>query len=325
MQKFIKPVVSILIALFLGWLAIRDVSLDVFVDSIVNINWLLCLFAIPVYILCLYLRSFRWAYILGPMVKIGNYPLFAYSLVGMLVNNVIPARAGEFYRAYLCSDRHPIKYSSSLAIVLVDRILDCIILVGFLGFVIFLHEFDNSLMNQILFYSAILFVCAIFAVIVTAFFPRFIKNISSKIISILPKSTSTKLEEFSDQFIEGVTVLRSVKRIGWSLFLTLLSWLAEALFYWLMFIAMGFDASISWSLLTIPVISFVLLVATVPANMGVYHFAVVSSLALFGVDQSAALAAAVIVHSAELLVEIGLGAFYMIRLNLNFSGNATSR
>jgi len=324
MRKILKPVISILLALLFGWLAIKDVSFNLFVESILKIDWLLCLLAVPLYVISLYIRSMRWSYLLKPLAKIKSSSLFGYSMVGMLINNIIPARAGELYRSYLCSKRHGVKYSSALAIVLIDRILDCIILVGFLMSVMLIGNFDSPIVSQILIYSALLFFTIIVILILAAFYPLKTLQLSKNFLQILPEKLSARLTPFAEQFIEGVKTLGSLKRITLSLGTSLVAWIIEACFYWLMFIAMGFTADISWALLAIPVISFILLIPTVPANIGVYHFGLVTSLALFQVDQSSALATAVIIHSGELLVEIGLGVFYVIILNLKNTAIAKS-
>jgi hypothetical protein len=47
-----------------------------------------------------WLTALRWQLLLRPTKRIGIHRLFAITLIGFMANNVLPARLGEFVRAY---------------------------------------------------------------------------------------------------------------------------------------------------------------------------------------------------------------------------------
>src|SRR5438874_9907400 len=62
------------------------------------------------------LRARRWQTILEPVA--GELPLAALwraTAIGMMVNNVVPARAGEIARAYALTKESPVPFATSLA------------------------------------------------------------------------------------------------------------------------------------------------------------------------------------------------------------------
>ena len=75
------------------------------------------------------LRAWRWQTILEPIAsRIPFGPLWRATAVGMMVNNVVPARAGEIARAYALTKEAPVPFATALASLVVDRLFDAIVL-----------------------------------------------------------------------------------------------------------------------------------------------------------------------------------------------------
>jgi len=75
------------------------------------------------------LRARRWQTILEPVAaNIPLGPLWRATAIGMMVNNVVPARAGEIARAYALTKEVPVPFATALASLAVDRLFDAIVL-----------------------------------------------------------------------------------------------------------------------------------------------------------------------------------------------------
>ena len=75
------------------------------------------------------LRARRWRTILEPVAgRIPFGPLWRATAIGMMVNNVVPARAGEIARAYALTREQQVPFPASLASLAVDRLFDAIVL-----------------------------------------------------------------------------------------------------------------------------------------------------------------------------------------------------
>src|SRR4029079_9483528 len=75
------------------------------------------------------LRARRWLTILEPVAgKLSLGALWRATAIGMMVNNVVPARAGEIARAYALTRESPVPFATSLASLAVDRLFDAVVL-----------------------------------------------------------------------------------------------------------------------------------------------------------------------------------------------------
>src|SRR6478609_4336704 len=143
------------------------------------------------------LRALRWRVILEPVAP--NLPvgqLWRATAVGMMVNNIYPARLGEIARAYaLTRETNRVSLTSAVASLAVDRVFDALTL-------------------MLLLVSAML----------APEFPRGI-TVGGRVAPGLVQRGSTIIHAFS----EGLGVLRSPRRFATVFFWALVHWLVNAL------------------------------------------------------------------------------------------------
>ena len=58
-------------------------------------NYFLVALSLPVYFLGLWMRTIRWQYLLRPVKRISTIRLYPVVIIGLMANNLIPARVGE--------------------------------------------------------------------------------------------------------------------------------------------------------------------------------------------------------------------------------------
>src|SRR5258705_2384283 len=77
------------------------------------------------------LRARKWRTILDPVApKLPFGPLWRSTAIGMMVNNVLPVRAGEAARAYPLTREVPsVSFAVSLASLAVDRAFDAMVVI----------------------------------------------------------------------------------------------------------------------------------------------------------------------------------------------------
>src|SRR5512135_910837 len=72
-----------------------------------------------------FVRAVRWRYLMDPVkprIPIGS--LFSATMIGFMANNVLPARLGEFVRAYALARREEVAMGSTFATIVVERLFD---------------------------------------------------------------------------------------------------------------------------------------------------------------------------------------------------------
>jgi len=74
-------------------------------------------------------------------------------LIGFMANCLLPARAGEFIRAYLISEKEGIKLTASLASLVVDRMFDMFILLVLIAGVLLFYPLDETVLLSATKYS----------------------------------------------------------------------------------------------------------------------------------------------------------------------------
>src|SRR5688572_10604776 len=95
-----KSALGIALSVVLLWWTLKDVSFVEVWHVLRRSNLPLLIFAAAASNLMFPLRAIRWRIILEPIASVPFGPLWRATAVGMMVNNVWPARAGELARAY---------------------------------------------------------------------------------------------------------------------------------------------------------------------------------------------------------------------------------
>src|SRR5438034_936253 len=115
-------------AVFIG-LFVRSTDFGEVKTAFAEANYWLVALSLPVYFLGLWVRTIRWQYLLRPVRRVPALRLYPVVIIGLMANNLIPARAGEFARAYVLGQREKISKTTSLGTIAVDRLFDGVTLI----------------------------------------------------------------------------------------------------------------------------------------------------------------------------------------------------
>jgi hypothetical protein len=121
------------VSILLLWWTLHDVSLAEVWQRVRGVR-LLPLFATLVLATAQFpLRTIRWRYLLRLEGETLPFtPLWHATAIGFMANNLLPARAGEFARAYAAHRLTAVRFSTAFASIAVERVLDGITLVALL-------------------------------------------------------------------------------------------------------------------------------------------------------------------------------------------------
>src|SRR6266550_1138431 len=97
-------------------------------------GWLLLL-TIVVATVTFPVRAIRWRLILRDADgrPFPWMPLWHATTIGFMANNLLPARAGEFARAYVASRQLPVRFTTSLGSIAVERVFDALVMLGLMA------------------------------------------------------------------------------------------------------------------------------------------------------------------------------------------------
>src|SRR5512136_1815742 len=123
--------VGVLISVVFIWLALRGLPLNQFWDVVKSADYVWLVPGVAVYFVAVWARAWRWHYLLRPIKSIPTATVFPITAIGYMGNNIYPARAGEVLRAVVLKRKEGVSVSASLATIVVERIFDGVVMLGF--------------------------------------------------------------------------------------------------------------------------------------------------------------------------------------------------
>ncbi len=259
-----------------------------------------------------------------PIKKCKIFNLVSTVFIGFMANNLLPFRVGELIRAYVNGKKENISKSSSLATIVVERVLDGLALVVlFLVAILFLergasaqHSFPQWL-KRMIYVAWALFLGVLILLYIMMRSKESTGKVIRKLFGFFKEPILKKILNLTNSFIEGLNVLRKRKEILIVSSLSVLVWTFEGTTFYLG--AKAFNLSISYpqAYLTLVIVALGLMVPSSPAFVGVYEYFCVTALALFAIDKSLALSYAVLLHFLQFGLLVSIGLFFLWKENLS--------
>ena len=116
--------INIGISLFFLDFVFAEINLAEVAQAIINANYWLLLLSMAVMFIHIFFRTKRWQWLLKPMGDVAFWPAWRALLIGITGNTVLPARAGEFLRAYVLGRSTGLSKTGVFATLVVERIFD---------------------------------------------------------------------------------------------------------------------------------------------------------------------------------------------------------
>jgi len=320
-------------ALFL-WLALRGLRLTDVWQAIRGAQYLWLIPGLAAYWIGVWVRSWRWTYLLRPLKRISTRTAFPIVVIGYMGNNILPARTGELLRAYVLRRSEKVPISGSLATIVLERAFDGVIMLSFV--VINLPELarvggDPGLVGS-LYNLAILGVIAfLMAVVLLIFMAVYPKRTEAAFEwanqRLVPTRFRQQVTQFSLRFLEGLGALRSPRDLFMVLVTSVLIWLLETVKYWFLMHAFPFEVSFFALMLMNGVVNLATTLPSAPGYIGTFDAPGIAVLTAYGVDPVVATAYTLVLHAALWLPITLLGLYYMLREGIswkNVRAEATS-
>jgi uncharacterized protein (TIRG00374 family) len=327
-----RSAIGIALSAVLLWWTLKDVSLATVWTELRRSNGWQFLLATIFSTVIFPLRARRWQTILEPVAP--NQPLGALwraTAVGMMANNLLPARAGEIARAYALTRQTGVPLATSIASLAVDRLFDMLVLLllavaAFLDPAFPRHATVAGQSMGDLAQGSIVFVILLLAALYgLAFFPSQIV----RIYELFTRNISATLEQRGKmvltKFSEGLSVLRSPGRFSAVLAWTILHWLVNALGFWFGFKAVGIDLPFSAALFLQTLIAVGVALPSAPGFFGFFEKLATVGLAVYGVDAARATSFAIGYHILSFIPITVMGLWYFVRLDLHLKEIDTAR
>ncbi len=317
---------GVLISIVFIWLSLRGLKLNEFWGTVQKANYIWLLPGIGVYFIAVWVRAWRWHYLLGPIKKIPTKTMFPITTIGYMGNNIYPARAGEVLRAVILKRREGIPVSASLATIIVERIFDGVVMLAF----IFVNLSELAKLTgqsgfvgniqQVAVIGTGVFMGALIIFLLAAMFPQVTAKAGLWTVERLASQRfHSKIINVMSKFLDGLASLRSPFNVLMVFFTSVIIWLLETGKYWLVMQAFDFNVSFFALMLMNGIVNLATTIPSAPGYIGTFDAPGIAVLSAYGVDQATAAGYTLTLHVALWLPITLLGAYYLAREGIKWS------
>src|SRR5215510_8093024 len=315
-----------LISIVFIWLAVHGLKLSEFWEAVKQANYWWLLPGIGVYFVGVWVRAWRWHYLLGPIKKIPTATMFPITTIGYMGNNIYPARAGEVLRAVILKRKEGVSVSASLATIIVERIFDGVVMLAFVF--VNLHELAKLTgssgfvgnIQQVAVIGTGVFLGALVVFLLAAMFPQTTIKVALWLLDrFAPTRLHKRLTSMTHRFLDGLASLRSPFNVLMVFFTSVIIWLLETGKYW--FVMHAFDFSVSFFVLMLMngIVNLATTIPSAPGYIGTFDAPGIAVLTAYGVEHSIAAGYTLVLHVALWLPITLLGAYYLTHEGIKWS------
>lgn len=319
-----KAGVGIALSAALLWWTLHDVDFVAVWHDLRASNAWLWLASTATATLIFPVRARRWRTILDPVApRLPFAPLWRATAIGMMLNNVVPGRAGELARAVaLRRERPEVPFGAALASLAVDRVFDAVVVLLFL----FAAPLDPAFPvgARVAGYSlpvlartlVVLTAGLVFALYAVVAAPEVMARALGRVLRRVAPRWEVRGADAVRAFAGGLGVLRDPRRFGAVFAWSVGHWLLCAWSVYLGFQAVGIRAPFTAALFLNSLLSVAAALPASPGFFGLFELTSRYGLALYGVPATAAVSWALGYHILTFIPITVLGLVHLAGLGL---------
>src|SRR3989475_860027 len=317
---------------FLAW-AVRGTQWSDVLAGLRAVDPLLLVLTVALATLTFPIRLIRWRVILRDERErpLPWLPLWHAVAIGFMANNLLPARAGEFARAYVASRQLPVRFTTALGSIGVERVFDALVMLGLMAVAIAAPSFpSNALVGgrslaAVATSAALLFGALLLLALVIVHRPAPWLALFARLARrLLPPRIAERVIAGAEGVLAGLAVLKSPGRFTGVVLWSLVLWIKNAAAFAICFRAFGLAVPLEAALLLQGIIGFGVAVPSTPGFLGVFEAATLVTLRLYGVDSSLAVSYALTYHLTTFLPITLLGLWSLSRLHIKLRELSTA-
>ncbi|MDR1402785.1 MAG: flippase-like domain-containing protein [Tannerellaceae bacterium] len=312
----VKVFLPLLLGLLLLWFLYRKMDFsEIWLVIKKGIRYEILLLSLVFGLFANIVRGFRWGLLIDSIGERFKTVNVVYAVLGNYAINYILPRVGEVWRCGVITKYEKIPFTKLIGTLLIDRMADTFI-VGLLTCFIFtfnisfFHRFfdrNPELLEGFRQNFSLLWILAGVVILVAAGWFTF-----SCFGHLTPVQ---KAKEMLRNIWEGMKSVWVLKKKIRFIIQTLLIWGGYFLFFYITFYAFDFTRHLGVRIGLIAfTMSSIAVAVPIQGGIGPWHFMVISTLVIFGVNENDAAAAALVVHTIQTVWTALCGLFAIIAL-----------
>ena len=271
--------------------------------------------------------SFRGLCFKYLIAKSANPPLkvlapLCISCAGL--NIVLPARAGDFFRAFFIGQKYGVDKVKVFGTIMLERIFDVFTIFCFLMVGVFVYNRNEIAMSLCSFAGTCILFGIIFAVLTYKY------NKTDAICNFLTDKTNhlaigtfiekiiSFINKLCNSFFNGFEVIDSPKQIFKALLASVFIWAFECLNF--LIVIKGFGFELHWSV-SLFIISFIAMACMIPSTsifIGPYQLAIITAFSIYNVNKETALAISFVEQGIVTITTCLVAVLFLLKNNISF-------
>ena len=324
--RHIRLVLGLAVGALFVWLLVRRLDFEALWRSLQGMRYPLLIPSLALALLGFVARAYRWGFLFVAGERIPFKKLYTATMIGFMGNALLPARAGEFIRAYVLSRSHGnLAASKAFATIVGERILDGIALTLLLCLVLIVLPagepvvipegtfFEQSVtITEGWFLSIAAGALGIFAgaaAVVALIYLKgeVVARVLGETVSRFSQRAGQRVTHLVTAFASGFDVVRDKRRLATAAILSVLVFPDEVHWPWYT------------SIVVLAVVCVGIMIPASPGFVGTFHaFCVVALMLCARIDFDSAVAFSVIYHGATMVVLVAVGLICLWVENLSF-------
>ena len=341
---FFSLSISILLSGLGFYYSFKSIPMNELMESFSLADFFWAIPTVVIVLLALLLRIIRWRIIIETSQKV-RFSKAAHALIiGFFLNLILPGRVGELARPALLVKMENVPFTTGLATVIAERLLDLIMLMILLSQAFASIEIDPNInisfgeyqLNKttlLALKAGISKLCLLLILIICAFSIKKCKDIITSLLDRLPylffflsQNSQDKIHskictpsiKIIDNISQGLAIFKNKIHLVQCLLLSALIWLLQALSYYTMQFSYGLSLSY-WEITTVMLIICIFIaLPSVPGFWGIWEAGGIFALTMFGITGSNAAGYTLLNHVFQVLpyMIIGVVSLFMTGMNM---------
>ena len=316
---------GIAVSVFFMALLFRKIDFNQLWAALVRVDYRYILLAVVCTFISYFLRAVRWHYLLIPEKRIPLSSLYPATIIGYMANNLLPARLGEFVRAFVLAQREGLQTPTVFASLVIDRLFDGFTVMLILLVTLFTLRLPQGMSDAetVLRTGGIVTFCLYAAVVAFLFLLKHqtMRTLAwtGVMLKPFPQKLSDRIIPLLGSFIGGIRMSSKGGHIAAVLVSSLAVWLFCIVPVNLVLQSFGVHLPFSASMFILVLLVFAVMVPASPGFIGTYHYACFKGLSAFGVAESTAVSIALVIHGTAFFPVIIAGFYHLWRNKISLN------
>lgn len=278
------------------WLLLRTVDVGRVAEALAQADLAWVGVSLALIVAAIVVRCWRWQLLFLPRDRVSLWGTISATMIGYMLNTVLPGRVGELARAALISRTERVRTARAFGTILVEKILDVLVLVVLLGIL------SAALPLPAEVTAVGVSAAVLFGIVAVVFFAlsQFRAPVTAWVASTLdtaPVVGRLNPSTMVDMVLGAADSLRHPRLLLLHLIIAPVLWTLALLTNYAVARAFGLDVPWTAPALVLVLTNLGMTVPSAPGYVGVYHYIATEALRPFSVDPDVAAAFAIAVHA----------------------------